>query len=83
MSMSDRLFHNGEDITDMGFCGLPDIEETVSNCPKCNAKRLYEDDTCVVCGYEPPMAEYDDWEEVDQEGEFAEAWDAMQEEYNE
>jgi len=76
------MYHNGEDISHLGFQEMPDEEPEAANCPKCNAKRLYEDDICVVCGFVPPMPDYVEEPEWDAEKEYGEAWDALVEEYN-
>jgi len=78
-----KLYHEGEDITNMGFGEIDEKAEMkpVDPCP-CGADRLERDDSCVVCGWEPdtialPLEK--------QESEDSQVWDAIQEmvgEYN-
>ena len=50
-----RLYHEGEDITDLGFNEIDEEAEMrpVEPCPECGCSRLERDDPCDVCEWEP------------------------------
>jgi hypothetical protein len=81
----NNLYHEGYDISQLGIYEVEDPAATkpAPNCPKCNAKRLYADDECIVCGYEPEGVDYLVEPDVDEQEEMVEAMEALYEEFNE
>ncbi len=78
-----RLYHEGEDITDLGFTEIDEKAEqqAVPPCP-CGADRLERDDTCVVCGWEPDRDALLLEKQQREEDQVFEAIEAMVGEYN-
>jgi hypothetical protein len=78
-----NLFHEGENLAPFGFVEIDEEAEQkpVPDCP-CGADRLYADDACSVCGWEPDREAL--WREKEQpeEDQVFDAIEEMMDEYN-